>query len=78
MKNYSMDELHLCYQSAAYGAPSSWTRIKKDSGATYFLRVREYNSLPNTKLPELLSFYPTYGSTQLYEGDTTIQFNFNP
>lgn len=35
VKNYTMDELHLCYLSAARDAPQSWNRIKKSTGAAY-------------------------------------------
>lgn len=76
IKNYTMDEIQMCYSSNAEDAPSSWFRVKKTTGAIYFIKVHEYNFNINTKVPELLSFYPTYGSTELYESDTQITFNF--
>lgn len=77
ISNYTMDELHLCYQSAAFDAPQSWSRIKKTTGASYQLLVKEYNLVnQNDKCPELVTFTPSYGSTELYETENTIKFTF--
>ena len=76
VKNVSMDEIMMCYMSGSEGAPSSWFRVKKSTGNIYFLKVYEYNFWINSKVPELVSFYPNYGSTELYESDTVIKFNF--
>jgi hypothetical protein len=42
IKNTSMDELHLCYMSMAMDAPQAWSRIKKNTGTSYFVKVNEY------------------------------------
>lgn len=70
--NTSMDELHLCYMSQARDAPQAWSRIKKTTGTSYFVRVMMYSDPINSKCPELVGFYPQYGSTELYETDTQI------
>ena len=41
------------------------------------MRVKEYFELINQKCPELVGFYPLYGSTELSESDTVIRFSFN-
>ena len=71
-----MDTLHVCYLSQAINAPGSWVRVKLDTQDTYDIKIQQFNSMPNTKCPELLSFIPRYGSTELYETDTAIIFNF--
>ncbi|CDW88139.1 neurohypophysial n-terminal domain containing protein [Stylonychia lemnae] len=75
--NYTNDELHLCYLSAAKDAPQSWSRIKKTSGFSYQAQIKEY-TLPtlNGRCPEPISFNPQYGSTELYETDNTVRFTF--
>jgi hypothetical protein len=53
----------MCYSSNAEDAPNSWFRVKKTTGAIYFIKVLEYTLNINTKVPELVSIYPSYGST---------------
>lgn len=77
IKNTSMDELHFCYMSMAKDAPQAWSRIKKTTGTAYFVKVLKYTNSKNVILPELVGFYPLYGSSELYETDTIIKFWFN-
>ena len=77
IKNTSMDDLHLCYMSRAKDAPQAWSRIKKTTGTSYFVKVLKYSNPRNVKLPELVGFNPLYGSSELYETDTVIKFWFN-
>lgn len=76
VQNISMDVIQLCYKSAAGDAPNSWSRAQKTINAPYFIKVSEYTVVQNEKCPELISFMPLYGSTELYETDSVIQFNF--
>jgi len=39
--------------------------------------VLEYDTTVNQKCPELVGFRPLYGSTELYDSDTVINFWFN-
>jgi hypothetical protein len=77
IKNTSMDDLHLCYMSRAKDAPQAWSRIKKTTGTSYFVKVLKYSNPRNVKLPELVGFNPLYGSSELYDTDTVIKFWFN-
>lgn len=58
IKNNSMDDLHLCYMSQARDAPQAWSRIKKTTGTSYFVRVKGYDDNTLKKCPELVGFYP--------------------
>ncbi len=63
--------------SKARDAPQAWSRIKKTTGTAYFVKVLKYGNPRNVKLPELVGFYPLYGSSELSETDTVIKFWFN-
>lgn len=63
--------------SKAVGAPQAWSRIKKTTGQSYFVQFLGYVDTFLMKCPELVGFYPIYGSTELYETDTQIRFWFN-
>jgi hypothetical protein len=63
--------------SQAVGAPQAWSRIKKTTGQSYFIQVLGYVDTHLMKCPELVGFFPIYGSTELYETDTQIRFWFN-
>jgi hypothetical protein len=63
--------------SMAFDSPQAWSRVKKTTGTSYFVRVLEYDTTVNQKCPELVGFRPLYGSTELYDSDTVINFWFN-